>query len=49
MGKWGWRKGDEDTASQGIGGKGGALPGKEKKESDGDLEKSWKRMGGSET
>lgn len=34
---------------KGFGGKGGALPGKEKKESDGDLEKSWKRMGGSET
>lgn len=33
---------------KGFGGKGGALPGKEKM-SDGDLEKSWKRMGRSET
>lgn len=34
---------------KGFGGKGGTLPGKEKQESDGNLEKSWKRMGGSET
>ena len=34
---------------KGFGGKGGALPGKEKKESNGDLEKSWKRMGRSQT
>jgi len=34
---------------KGFGGKGGALPGKEKKGSNGDLEKSWKRMGRSQT